>query len=100
VLTAAMTACNTGPGHVQGIRVASAIYSVEDKTVPCEVTSKLANICNGLSSCSVHAHSRLCPMGDPAPTRQKYLTVEYACGVGTLRAEVADGRQLTLTCPP
>ena len=95
-----LTACSTGARHAQGIRIASAIYSVQDKTVPCDVTTKLASICDGMASCSVQAQSRLCPMGDPAPTRQKFLAVEYACGAGTLRAAVPEGEQLKLACAP
>ena len=100
LVAAGITACHTGPRRGQSIRIASAVYSVQDGTVPCDVTSKVASTCNGLSSCSIEAHSRLCPMGDPAPTREKYLAVEYACGAGSVKAQVPQGKQLVLTCPP
>ena len=96
----ALAACITGPRHVQSIRIASATYSVQDRTVPCDVTTKVASICNGLAGCTVLAQNTLCPMGDPAPTRQKLLTVEYACGAaGMLQAEILEGKKLILTCP-
>lgn len=98
--SAAMAACATGHCQAPSIRTASATYSIQDRTVPCDVTTKVANICNGLAGCTVVAQSALCPMGDPAPTRQKLLSVEYACGTaGASKAEISEGKALTLTCP-
>ena len=100
IACAGLAACSSGPSRVQGIRIANAIYGVQGGTVPCDVTSRLGSICNGLSTCTVLAQSRLCPMGDPTPTQQKHLAVEYACGGGVLKAAVRDGQQLTLSCAP
>ena len=96
----ALAACITGPRHVQSIRIVNATYSVQDRTVPCDVTTKVASICDGLAGCTVLAQNALCPMGDPAPTRQKLLTVEYVCGAaGRLHAEILEGKRLILKCP-
>ncbi len=95
-----LLACTTGRRHVQNLRIQSAIYSVHDRTIPCEVTTKVASICNGLPSCAVVAQSALCPMGDPAPMRPKLLTVAYTCGAAAvLQAEVSEGNKLILACP-
>ena len=63
----ALSACSLGAHRVRSIQVASAIYSVEDGTIPCDVTARVAGICNGLASCTVSVQSALCHMGDPAP---------------------------------
>jgi hypothetical protein len=95
----ALAACSTVARQSQSIRIASAIYSVQGLTIPCDVTTKVATICDGLTDCTVMAQSRLCPMGDPAPTRQKLLTVKYACGTAEiLQAEILEGNNLILTC--
>ena len=97
---AALSACTLEPRRAQGIQVASAIYSVEDGTIPCNVTARVAGICNGLASCTVSAQSALCHMGDPAPTLQKLLSVQYSCGAADgLRATAAEGKTLVLMCP-
>ena len=95
-----LAACVAGPRHAQSIRIVNATYSAKDRTVPCDVTTKMASICNGLAGCDVLAQSALCPMGDPAPMRQKLLNVEYACGAtGMPRAETPDGERVILACP-
>lgn len=95
-----LVACVAGPRHAQSIRIANATYSAQDRTIPCDVTTKMASICDGLAGCNVLAQSALCPMGDPAPMRQKLLTVEYACGaIDMPRAETPDGERLILACP-
>ena len=95
----ALSACTLEPRRVQSIQVASAVYSVEDGSIPCNVTAKVASICNGLATCTVSAQSALCHMGDPAATLQKQLSVQYACGTaGMQRATAVGGKALTLMC--
>ena len=95
----ALSACSLGAHRVRSIQVASAIYSVEDGTIPCDVTARVAGICNGLASCTVSVQSALCHMGDPAPPLQKLLSVHYSChAAGTLRATAVEGKTLTLVC--
>ena len=95
----ALSACSLEAMRVRTIQVASAIYSVEDGTVPCNVTARVACICNGLASCTVSVQSALCHMGDPAPTLQKLLSVHYSChAAGSLRATAEEGKTLTLMC--
>ena len=99
--SAALAACITRAPLVQSIRIANATYSVQDRTIPCDVTTKVANVCNGLAGCGVLVQNALCPMGDPAPMKQKLLTVEYTCGAaGMFQAEILEGKVLNLTCPP
>jgi hypothetical protein len=94
-----LAACAAVPRQAQSIRIANATYRVQDLTIPCDVTSKVATLCDGLVDCSVLAQSRLCPMGDPAPTRQKFLAVKYTCGAAdTLQTEVQEGKNLILSC--
>ena len=95
----ALSACALESRAVRRIQVASAIYSVEDGTIPCNVTARVAGICNGLASCTVSVQSALCNMGDPAPTLQKFLTVHYSChAAGSLRASAVEGKTLNLVC--
>ena len=61
----ALSACSLDAHRVRSIQVASAIYSVEDGTIPCDVTAKVGGICNGLASCTVSVQSALCHMGEP-----------------------------------
>jgi hypothetical protein len=101
VAAAALAACATGARDDRTLRIVSASYSVQDGSVPCDVSTKVASTCNGQAACTVVARSALCPMGDPAPNRPKRLSVQYACGATSMpRAEVADGRSLDLACPP
>ena len=82
-----------------GFKIERAVYSVQDGSIPCEVTTKVASICNGHSECKVFAGNSLCPMGDPAPDRPKMLTVTYRCGTTELhRASIPEGQELFLTC--
>ena len=95
----ALSACSLDAQRVRSIQVASAIYSVEDGTIPCDVTARVGGICNGLASCTVSVQSALCHMGDPAPPLQKLLSVHYSChAAGTLRATAVEGKTLTLVC--
>ena len=95
----ALSACTLEAHRVQRIQVASAIYSIEDGTTQCDVTARVASICNGLASCNVSVQSALCHMGDPAPTLQKLLSVRYSCqAASSLRATAGEGKTLTLRC--
>ena len=95
----ALAACAAGPGHTQNIKIVGASYSVQDGTIPCDVSTRVATVCDGLATCTVQAQSRLCPMGDPAPKQPKQLTVEYACGEARMpRSEVPEGQALNLKC--
>ena len=95
----ALSACSLEAHRVRSVQVASAIYSVVDGTIPCNVTARVAGICNGLASCTVSVQSVLCQMGDPAPPLQKVLSVRYSChAAGSLLATAVEGKTLTLVC--
>lgn len=88
-----------GAGVIPSLKIQRAVYSVQDGSIPCEVTSKVASFCNGLSECRVPVSSSLCPMGDPAPDRSKILSATYQCGTNGLhRASIPEGQELFLTC--
>ena len=98
-VTVFFCASTNGGDAIQGLRIERAVYSVQDGTIPCEVTTKVASICNGHMKCSVLAGNSLCPMGDPAPDSPKILAVAYRCGTTTLhRASTPEGQELFLTC--
>ena len=94
--------CDTsaiGADAFPGLKIERAIYSVRDGSIPCEVTTKVASICNGQSECRVPAGNPLCPMGDPAPDSPKILTVNYRCGTTELQsASIPEGQELLLMC--
>lgn len=95
----ALAACVAAPSDAQGLRIERAVYSVEDRTIPCDVTTRVANACNGLAGCTVLAENALCPMGAPDPFRPKILTVTYGCGAaGPRRVDVPEGGKLVLAC--
>ena len=99
VLASALSACAAAPVASPVLKIERAIYSVEDGSIPCEVTSRVASICRGLSECNVPVDSKLCPMGDPAPTEQKVLTVTYTCGQsGQAKTGVMATKNLALSC--
>lgn len=99
LLAGALSACATGPGDSSVLKIERAVYSVQDGSIPCEVTTRMASLCRGLSACKVPIDSSLCPMGDPAPMEQKVLTVTYQCGAGGLhQTVVAESQAITLAC--
>jgi hypothetical protein len=81
------------------LKIERAVYSVQDGSIPCEVTTKVASICNNPLECRVPASNSLCPMGDPAPDKRKILSVTYRCGTTEIyRASIPEGQELFLTC--
>jgi len=99
LLAGVLSACATGSGDSSVLKIERAIYSVQDGSIPCEVTTRIASLCRGLSACKVPIDSSLCPMGDPAPMEKKVLTVTYQCGAtGPHQIAVAESQAINLAC--
>lgn len=99
LLAGALSACATDYGDSPVLKIERAVYSVQDGSIPCEVTTRVASLCRGLSACNVPIDSSLCPMGDPAPMEQKVFTVTYQCGVnGPHHTVAAKSQAIDLAC--
>ncbi|MDK2956349.1 MAG: hypothetical protein PWQ57_1845 [Desulfovibrionales bacterium] len=83
------------------IEIHRAIYgSLEDASQRrsfCDASAHVQRICQGVRRCRLKVDDKMC--GDPAPSQNKYLDVEYSCGAGHRILRVNKGGVLILECP-
>jgi hypothetical protein len=82
-------------GPVGRIHIEEARYGVRDAA--CDAREKVQQMVGWRRNISLIADNELC--GDPAPGRQKWLSITFRCGdEAALRTHTREGGTITLNC--